>query len=319
MMAGVFVCFTHRFCLQQPEQCLAPSKCSANEWILRKWFYSPELELGEAVEKIFWNQAFVFFSSKTFLSWSYPKKLHGPKLAILRVCYDPSVTVEDAVSVLSRLALLRPVPWRGLLRTFSSFGLIQPRCWFREPCPVALPWACFIQSRLILCRSLSGSSASARGVSVLLSADVVTVACGCTLTVSTSEPSLTAPPSITPSLATHYITNFMEGKQCSWGCYSSRDSKIPQLSVCVRIHPGGLAHSGLREIAASELSIVFFSCPRWMAWETSLWKWYLPWGCGGCCSFAFLMAKSPTQIHNLLAVWLWAIYLTSLFLSFLIH
>lgn len=40
---------------------------------------------------------------------------------------------------------------------------------------MALPWACSIQSRLILCRSLSGSSALVRRVSVLLSADVVTV------------------------------------------------------------------------------------------------------------------------------------------------
>ena len=39
---------------------------------------------------------------------------------------------------------------------------------------MALPWACSIQSRLILCRSLSGSSALVGRVSVLLSADVVT-------------------------------------------------------------------------------------------------------------------------------------------------
>ena len=39
----------------------------------------------------------LFFSPKTFLSWSYPKKLHGPKLAIPGVCYGPSATVEDAI------------------------------------------------------------------------------------------------------------------------------------------------------------------------------------------------------------------------------
>lgn len=38
-----------------------------------------------------------FFPQKTFLSWSYPKKLHGPKLGVPGVCYDPSATVEDAV------------------------------------------------------------------------------------------------------------------------------------------------------------------------------------------------------------------------------
>lgn len=96
MMAGVFVCFTDCFCLQQSEQSLAPSKCSTNEWILRKWFYGPELKLREAVEKIFWHQAFSP-PPKTFLSWSYPKKLHGPKLGVPGIRYDPSATVEDAV------------------------------------------------------------------------------------------------------------------------------------------------------------------------------------------------------------------------------
>lgn len=71
-----------------------------------------------------------------------------------RMFHGFAVVVSDNwwyyIWMLSRLALLRPVPWDRHLEIISLFGLNQPNPFLREPCLLTLPWVTSITLKLVL-------------------------------------------------------------------------------------------------------------------------------------------------------------------------